>query len=113
MNATKFPPALAGRATSLRLATGPDAPPLARAPVLADLLARLEARYAEFLQGGPPAVVAAFRACWGGRGRPVRVQSGDRVLRGVAEDVDEGGALLVRRGGTLERVLSGEVLVWD
>jgi BirA family biotin operon repressor/biotin-[acetyl-CoA-carboxylase] ligase len=113
VNATKFPPALRDRATSLRLATGPGAPPLARAPLLADLLARLETRYDEFLQGGPAAVVAAFRASWGGRGRAVRVQSGDRVLQGVAEDVDDGGALLVARGGTVERVLSGEVLRWD
>jgi BirA family transcriptional regulator, biotin operon repressor / biotin---[acetyl-CoA-carboxylase] ligase len=113
VNGTRFPADLRARATSLRLATGRDAPPLARAAVLADLLLRLEARYDEFLAGGPAAVVAAFRAHWGGRGRAVRVQAGDTVLRGVAQDVDDGGALLVARGRTIDRVLSGEVLRWD
>jgi BirA family biotin operon repressor/biotin-[acetyl-CoA-carboxylase] ligase len=113
VNGTKFPAELRERATSLRLATGRDAPPLARVAVLADLLLRLEARYDEFLAGGPAAVVAGFRARWAGRGRAVRVQTGAAVVRGVAQDVDDGGALLVARAGTIERVLSGEVLRWD
>ena len=32
-----------------------------------------------------------------------------RELRGVAEDIDESGALLLRAGGRLERILSGDV----
>jgi BirA family biotin operon repressor/biotin-[acetyl-CoA-carboxylase] ligase len=113
VNATRFPAELRARATSMRLAAGRDAPPFDRAAVLADLLYRLETRYDEFLAGGPAVVVAAFRERWGGRGRAVRVQSGDAVLRGVAQDVDDGGALLVARGRTVERVLAGEVLLWD
>ncbi|MBI5479860.1 MAG: biotin--[acetyl-CoA-carboxylase] ligase [Deltaproteobacteria bacterium] len=113
VNGTKFPAELRERATSLRLASGPGAPPLGRAALLCDLLLRLEARYHEFLDRGPAAVVAAFRERWAGRGRAVRVQAGDAVLRGVAQDVDDGGALLVARGGAIERVLSGEVLRWD
>jgi BirA family transcriptional regulator, biotin operon repressor / biotin---[acetyl-CoA-carboxylase] ligase len=113
VNGTAFPAALRARATSLRLAAGRGAPPLPRATVLAELLWYLEARYDEFCAHGPAAVVAAFRARWAGRGRAVRVQTGPTLLRGVAHDVDEGGALLVERGGTVTRVLSGEVLRWD
>ena len=113
VNGTAFPAALRARATSLRLAAGPGAPPVPRAALLAELLLRLETRYDEFRRGGPAAVVAAFRERWGGRGRAVRVQTGASVVRGVARDVDEGGALLVERGGTVARVLSGEVLRWD
>jgi biotin-(acetyl-CoA carboxylase) ligase len=31
------------------------------------------------------------------------------VVRGRSEDIDDQGALLVRVGGTLERVIAGEV----
>jgi BirA family biotin operon repressor/biotin-[acetyl-CoA-carboxylase] ligase len=113
VNGTTFPAPLRARATSLRLAAGPGAPPVPRAALLAELLWRLEARYDEFVQGGPAAVIAAFRERWGGAGRPVRVQTGAELVRGVARDVDEAGALLVERGGALVRVLSGEVLRWD
>jgi BirA family transcriptional regulator, biotin operon repressor / biotin---[acetyl-CoA-carboxylase] ligase len=113
VNGTVFPASLRARATSLRLAVGPGAPPVPRAALLAELLLGLEARYDDFARGGPPAVVAAFRERWAGGGRTVRVQTGTTLLRGVARDVDEGGALLVERGGTLVRVLSGEVLRWD
>jgi BirA family biotin operon repressor/biotin-[acetyl-CoA-carboxylase] ligase len=43
-------------------------------------------------------------------GQPVRVGSAGDVLEGVAEDVDADGALLVRAaGGTVHRVLAGDV----
>jgi BirA family biotin operon repressor/biotin-[acetyl-CoA-carboxylase] ligase len=37
----------------------------------------------------------------------VRAEGGE--LRGVAEDIDDGGALLVRVDGVLRRVLAGDV----
>lgn len=42
-------------------------------------------------------------------GRPVRVASGTEITEGIAEDVDDVGALLVRRSqGDLVRVFTGE-----
>jgi BirA family biotin operon repressor/biotin-[acetyl-CoA-carboxylase] ligase len=41
--------------------------------------------------------------------REVRVRASGRELEGVAEDVDEAGALLVRTPAGLERVLAGDV----
>jgi biotin-(acetyl-CoA carboxylase) ligase len=43
-------------------------------------------------------------------GKRVRVQSGDSVLEGNAEDVTSGGALLLRRDdGSLMTVVAGDV----
>jgi len=42
-------------------------------------------------------------------GREVRVEVEGREVAGVAEDLDEKGALLVRCGKRLERVTSGDV----
>ena len=42
-------------------------------------------------------------------GRRVRVSAEGRDVAGVAEDIDETGALLVRAGKRLERVVAGDV----
>jgi len=43
-------------------------------------------------------------------GQEVLVKSEAREVRGVAEDIDEAGALLIRKSdGGLERVLAGDV----
>ena len=43
-------------------------------------------------------------------GQPVRVEGQGRTVDGIAVDVDELGALLVRTAdGALERVVAGEV----
>jgi BirA family transcriptional regulator, biotin operon repressor / biotin---[acetyl-CoA-carboxylase] ligase len=42
-------------------------------------------------------------------GQDVLVRADQRELRGIAEDIDSSGALLLRVGDKLERVLSGDV----
>ena len=45
-------------------------------------------------------------------GRPVRVEMPDATIEGVAQDIDETGALLLRlEGGSLRRVLAGDLRV--
>ncbi|RWU11805.1 bifunctional biotin--[acetyl-CoA-carboxylase] ligase/biotin operon repressor BirA [Pseudidiomarina gelatinasegens] len=41
--------------------------------------------------------------------QPVRILMGDKELHGIAEGIDETGALLVKREGNLERFHAGEV----
>ncbi|RZQ57303.1 bifunctional biotin--[acetyl-CoA-carboxylase] ligase/biotin operon repressor BirA [Pseudidiomarina tainanensis] len=41
--------------------------------------------------------------------KPVRIIMGDKELHGIAEGIDESGALLVKRDGKLERFHAGEV----
>jgi BirA family biotin operon repressor/biotin-[acetyl-CoA-carboxylase] ligase len=125
--AAEFPPELRETATSLRLAgaagAGADAPTgevptegplLPRLPLLQAILARLEARYDQFLAGGWTELLADWRELSVTLGRPVRVlpASGDPVWEGTAVDVDGEGALLVRRpDGVVERVIAGEVSI--
>lgn len=41
--------------------------------------------------------------------KPVRIIMGDKELHGIAEGIDESGALLVKRDGKIERFHAGEV----
>jgi BirA family biotin operon repressor/biotin-[acetyl-CoA-carboxylase] ligase len=103
VNATAFPPELADRATSLRLALGR---PMDRARVLAAVLDAFEPLYDEFEQRGPAGAVAAFTEF---AALPQRCRVDDR-LQGVALGVDPDGALRLRDdAGQIHRVISGEV----
>ena len=95
------PPALAGVATSLEEELGRD---VNRGLVLAECLAALAARWVDLLEGRDDAVLDAWRAR-AVLGRPVEWDAG----RGVAEDVDGGGALIVRTERGRLRITSGEV----
>jgi len=100
VNQAAFPEALAG-ATSLRLAAGR---PLDPATVLARLLEQLGARYGQWRAAGLPPILAAWRPRAVTLGRIALAGDGQA---GLAEDVAEDGALLVRLpDGTLERVLT-------
>ena len=104
VNQDAFPPDVAERAASLRQVTGRVHE---RERLLEAVLAALDARYRAFLAEGG----AALRAAW----RERSVTLGERVRtpdgrEGVAVDLDETGALLVRaEDGAMMRVASGEV----
>jgi BirA family biotin operon repressor/biotin-[acetyl-CoA-carboxylase] ligase len=101
---------LAARALTLADATGHT---ISRESVLVALLRRLDAFYAE-LQAGDETARYEMRARWRARletlGRPIRIQQGEQILEGMAEDVDADGALLLRGAdGMLRTVTWGEV----
>lgn len=94
-------------ATSLLAATRR---PIARRPLLVDLLQRLERHYEIALAGRSPAAAWAERLVT--LGRDVQVSGGGTAaaLTGVAESVDEWGRLLVRdEAGALHAVAAGDV----
>lgn len=85
-----------------------------RVALLAELLAHLD----RWLARAPdPTIVAAWRARLGTLGQRVTVFAASALesaplFAGVAEEVDEAGALLVRlETGELRRVLAGEVIL--
>ena len=101
------PPELASRMTSLEAETGrpPDA-----ALVLAEILAAVAERYAVLRGGRFVAILTAWRALAPALpAAPVEWDSPRGVVRGRAEGIDERGALLVKVGDRVERVLAGEV----
>lgn len=92
--------ALAARAVTLAQALGRA---VSREALATELLRRLDDAYARLQSGGEDAradaqcdVRAAWRARLGMLGRPVVVQQGAHQLVGLAEDVDDDGALILR-----------------
>jgi BirA family transcriptional regulator, biotin operon repressor / biotin---[acetyl-CoA-carboxylase] ligase len=102
-----YPPEVRGRATSIEVELGR---PVDRALVLAECLAALSSRYRDLRTGREGDVLAGWRArAASTMGRRVEWDSAGGVLTGLAERVDDDGALLVRTETGLVRILSGEV----
>lgn len=102
-----YPPELATIATSLEdeLGRGVD-----RAALCAESLAAVAARYADLLAGRYDAILDAWRSrAFGSRGARVEWDTPAGVRSGLTEGIDAMGALLVRTGDTVERIVAGEV----
>ncbi|MDR2007280.1 MAG: biotin--[acetyl-CoA-carboxylase] ligase [Acidaminococcales bacterium] len=86
--------------------------PVSRARLLSGILAALEKIYDETIKSGFIPVLKRWREYSVTLGRKVRVDAPDESFAGEAVDIDETGALLVRRAsGKLEKVLAGDVSV--
>ncbi len=102
-----YPPEIGDRATSIESEAGrvPDA-----GAVLAETLCVL-AEYAEAVHAGDArSLLDRWRALApSARGATVRWDTGNGEMTGVTAGIDETGALLVRAGGRVERIISGEL----
>ena len=102
-----YPAELAHQATSIE----DHLAPLPRHRLLTHYLAALEHMIDQLECEGFPALAEAYAARSCTLGRPVRV-SGSVEFTGVAEAIDQTGALLVRdEAGDVRRVLAGDVSV--
>ena len=107
LRAAAYPPEVAWRATSLEDALGGEPH---RGRVLAECLAALAARYDDLQADRPGIVLEAWRTfAQPLLGRDVEWDAVDGTRRGVANDVDGAGALLVRTPEGTVRVIGGEV----
>jgi BirA family biotin operon repressor/biotin-[acetyl-CoA-carboxylase] ligase len=103
-----YPPELRDRATSLETELGR---PVDRAQLLAVSLAALGRRYDDLFAGRFDAILDAWRArSPGSRGAIVRWMTTAGTASGVTAGIDGEGALLVRVGDRLERIVAGEVI---
>ena len=103
-------PELATRATTLAAFVGRS---ISREALAVEIIRRLDARYLDLLEGGQQAR-RTLRADWRERlvtlGRHTTIRQREVTLQGVAEDVDDDGALLLRLdNGRLTTVLWGDV----
>jgi BirA family biotin operon repressor/biotin-[acetyl-CoA-carboxylase] ligase len=102
-----FPEELRSTATSLAITRGQRVP---RALFAAALWNRLEEWLDLHLETGFDAVRQRWRELSCTLGQDVLVRTDRQEFRGLAEDIDASGALLVRtEGGSVERVLAGDV----
>ena len=106
LEARELPPELREIATSAQIIRGERVP---RALFTAALLARLEHWYDLHAEEGFEPICARWRDLTSTLDRPVRVKTGGRTFDGIAQDVDETGALMVAHDGGLERVVAGDV----
>jgi BirA family biotin operon repressor/biotin-[acetyl-CoA-carboxylase] ligase len=101
-----YPADIAGRATSLEAELGR---PVDRGLVLAEYLSALAARYRE-LQGGGGKIIDAWRARAASMlGRRVQWEGAGATHDGIALDIDDTGALVVRTAAGAVRLTAGEV----
>ena len=104
-----YPPELADRATSLESELGRQ---IDRHHVFAETLVALSRRYEHLLAGEFDAILDAWRArAPRAIGARVAWTTPTGQQAGVTEGIDDHGALLVRVGDRLERVVGGE-LTW-
>jgi BirA family biotin operon repressor/biotin-[acetyl-CoA-carboxylase] ligase len=102
-----FPPDVRDLATSVSAERGQPVP---RALFAAATLSLLEEWLDRHAAEGFAPIRAEWRTLSDTLGREVRVRVDGEEVEGVAEDIDEGGALLVRSAGRrLVRVLAGDV----
>lgn len=107
LRASELPEELLSTATSLWEARGEKVP---RALFAAALWTRLEEWLDRHADAGFAPVRERWKALSSTLGQEVLVRSERRELRGVAEDIDESGALILRTSdGALERILAGDV----
>jgi BirA family biotin operon repressor/biotin-[acetyl-CoA-carboxylase] ligase len=107
VSTTAYPPELDARATSLESELGR---PIERAALCAETLAALEARHGDLVAGRFDAILDAWR-------RRAPSHQGARVAwstprgsqTGLTAGVDDRGALLVRVGDRVERIVAGEI----
>jgi BirA family biotin operon repressor/biotin-[acetyl-CoA-carboxylase] ligase len=102
-----FPPDLESRVTSLDSELGR---PVDRAALCAHSLASLAGVYTRLLDGHFDAILDAWRArAPGSRGARVEWDTPSGPGSGITDGVDAMGALLVRTGDTVHRIVAGEV----
>ena len=97
----------ANRATSLEVELGR---PVDRGLLLAEYLCALASRYQDLQDGRGDAVIGAWRARAASMlGRRVQWETAGATGDGVALDIDQTGALVVRTSAGPVRVTAGEV----
>lgn len=107
LGAAEFPTELRKTATSLKLETGRH---LQRAAVAAAILRELDRDYERIRAQRFPELADEWEQHCATLGNRVSIQIGERTLQGMAEALDEDGALLLRtQHGRLERIIGGDV----
>jgi BirA family biotin operon repressor/biotin-[acetyl-CoA-carboxylase] ligase len=112
VNHQDFPEDLAGRATSLRIASGRM---VSRIEILLEFCEDFERLYSEFDAKGPDAIISPWlRSSSFANGRKIEINDGVRVLKGTTRGLNPLGALKIEQNdGRLEEVYSGDVVHWE
>lgn len=104
-----FPEDIGARATSLMIEAGR---PVLREKLLASFVNKLEERLDSLANSGLDGILERSRQLSCVLGHEVTAEDAGETVRGVAVDIDNSGALLVKtRDGVVRRIISGETSV--
>jgi len=104
----EFPPELAEIATSLSILVGQ---PVSRLTLLAEVMKQLEEAYHVILKDGFAPILEEWRGHSITLGQAVNVVGVNRQFSGIAVDIDADGALLVKTGNGIQKVVAGDVSI--
>lgn len=108
LNINDLPLDLRDKATSIMAETEKA---IDRTALLCSLLKHIEDMYNILTEGYFNRIIEEWKSLAITLGRDVMIQSGNKVIEGIAVDIDSNGALLVTdRNGIIQRVLSGDVI---
>jgi len=108
VNQGTFPPDIAHKATSLLLETGRHVP---RAPLLAEVLRRMEVWYNTLTEDAGAAILEKYRSLLVGLGESIVLyhSGSSSPIRGTFVEVNECGALVLRTVDGMRAFYAGEV----
>lgn len=111
-NHEQLPDDIAGRATSLRIASGHIQ---SRIEILLEFFEDFENIYMEFERKGPRSIIDQWtRFSSFASGRRIEIHDGVRKIAGVTRGLNPLGALRIeQKAGQMEEVYSGDVVVWE
>jgi len=111
-NHEELPEDIAGRATSLRIASGHIQ---SRLEILLEFFEEFETIYMDFERKGPRSIVDQWtRFSSFANGRKIEIHDGVRKITGITRGLNPLGALKIeQKGGQIEEVYSGDVASWE
>jgi len=111
-NQEQLPEDIAGRATSLRIASGRIQ---SRIEILLEFFEEFENIYLDFERKGPRGIIDQWsRFSSFANGRKIEIHDGVRKISGVTCGLNPLGALRIeQKGGRIEEVYSGDVVAWE
>ena len=111
-NHEELPEDIAGRATSLRIASGHIQ---SRLEILLEFFQEFETIYMDFERKGPRSIIDQWtRFSSFANGRKIEIHDGVRKISGITRGLNPLGALKIeQKGGQIEEVYSGDVASWE
>jgi len=111
-NHESLPQDIAGRATSLRIASGRIQ---SRIEILLEFFEEFENIYMDFERKGPRGIIDQWtRFSSFANGRRIEIHDGVRKIAGMTRGLNPLGALRIeQKGGEIEEVYSGDVVGWE
>jgi len=111
-NHEELPEDIAGRATSLRIASGRIQ---SRLEILLEFFEEFETIYMDFERKGPRSIIDQWtRFSSFANGRKIEIHDGVRKITGITRGLNPLGALKIeQKGGQIEEVYSGDVASWE